>query len=79
MFNSAFDALTGSTLDLYPPPLRAEIDALNARIYDAVNNGVYKLGFATTQAAYEENVTALFAMRMNLTAASRNTLSLRSH
>ncbi len=62
MFNSAFDALTGSTLDLYPPPLRAEIDALNARIYDAVNNGVYKAGFATTQAAYEENVTALFAM-----------------
>ncbi|MCJ8509492.1 glutathione S-transferase family protein [Rhizobium lemnae] len=62
MFNSAFDALTGSTLDFYPSSLRTEIDALNAHIYDAVNNGVYKAGFATTQAAYEENVTALFTM-----------------
>jgi putative glutathione S-transferase len=62
MFNSAFDYLTGSTEDYCPKELRAEIDALNARIYDAVNNGVYKAGFATTQAAYEESVTALFAM-----------------
>ncbi|MCA1367764.1 glutathione S-transferase family protein [Bradyrhizobium sp. BRP14] len=62
MFNSAFDYLTGSTEDFCPKELRAEIDALNARIYDAVNNGVYKTGFATSQAAYEESVTALFAM-----------------
>ncbi|WP_034851531.1 glutathione S-transferase family protein [Sinorhizobium sojae] len=62
MFNSAFDGLTGSTLDFYPEALRTEIDALNARVYDAVNNGVYKSGFATTQEAYEESVTALFAM-----------------
>jgi putative glutathione S-transferase len=62
MFNSAFDYLTGSTEDYCPKELRAEIDALNARIYDAVNNGVYKAGFATSQAAYEESVTALFAM-----------------
>ncbi|OLP57215.1 glutathione-dependent reductase [Rhizobium rhizosphaerae] len=62
MFNSAFDGLTGSTLDLYPADLRAEIDALNARIYDAVNNGVYKAGFATRQDAYEEAVAALFSM-----------------
>ncbi|WP_026618873.1 glutathionyl-hydroquinone reductase [Ensifer sp. WSM1721] len=62
MFNSAFDYLTGSTEDFCPKELRAEIDALNARIYDAVNNGVYKAGFATKQAAYEESVTALFAM-----------------
>ncbi len=62
MFNSAFDYLTGSTEDFCPKELRAEIDALNARIYDAVNNGVYKAGFATSQAAYEESVTALFAM-----------------
>lgn len=68
MFNSAFDDLTGSTLDLYPADLRAEIDALNARIYDAVNNGVYKAGFATRQDAYEEAVTALFAMLDELEA-----------
>jgi glutathionyl-hydroquinone reductase len=61
MFNSAFDRLTGSTLDFYPAELREDIDALNDIIYDAVNNGVYKTGFATTQEAYEENVTRLFA------------------
>ncbi len=54
MFNTAFDALTGSTLDYYPADLHEEIDALNARIYDTVNNGVYKAGFATSQDAYEE-------------------------
>ena len=62
MFNSAFDRLTGSTADFCPQDLRPEIDALNARIYDAVNNGVYKAGFATSQAAYEESVAALFSM-----------------
>lgn len=61
MFNSAFDGLTGNTLDFYPEPLRADIDAMNAEIYDRVNNGVYKAGFATAQDAYEESVTALFA------------------
>ncbi len=60
MMNSAFDELTGSDLDLYPAQLRHEIDALNAIIYDRVNNGVYKAGFATTQEAYEEAVVALF-------------------
>jgi putative glutathione S-transferase len=60
MFNSAFDGLTGSTDDFYPQDLRGEIDALNAVIYDTVNNGVYKAGFATTQEAYEEPVTRLF-------------------
>ncbi|CAN7307557.1 glutathione S-transferase family protein [Pararhizobium sp. LjRoot235] len=60
MFNSAFDGLTGSKNDFYPEPLRSEIDSLNDRIYDAVNNGVYKAGFATTQEAYAENVTILF-------------------
>lgn len=54
--------------DLYPPALRAEIDAVNARIYDTVNNGVYRAGFATTQAAYEEAVTALFATLDDLEA-----------
>lgn len=60
MFNSAFDGLTGSTLDLYPADLRSDIDALNDHIYDTVNNGVYKAGFATTQEAYESNVEILF-------------------
>ena len=60
MMNSAFDGLTGSTLDLYPADIRTEIDALNAVIYDTVNNGVYKAGFATTQEAYEGAVKALF-------------------
>ena len=68
MFNSAFDGITGNTLDLYPEDLRSEIDALNGRIYDAVNNGVYKCGFATTQEAYEENFTKLFAMLDELDA-----------
>ncbi|RON15823.1 glutathione S-transferase family protein [Pseudomonas frederiksbergensis] len=60
MFNSAFDELTGNDLDFYPAPLRAEIDALNERIYPAVNNGVYRAGFATSQQAYEEAFNELF-------------------
>ncbi len=60
MFNSAFDDLTGNRDDYYPEPLRDEIDAVNARIYDTVNNGVYKSGFATTQAAYDAAVAPLF-------------------
>ena len=63
MLNSEFDALDGvdTSFDLYPPALREEIDALNARVYDDVNNGVYKTGFATTQEAYEESFDRLFA------------------
>lgn len=60
MFNSAFDGVGAKPGDYYPEELRAEIDALNARIYDTVNNGVYKAGFATTQAAYDEAVLPLF-------------------
>lgn len=60
MFNSAFDAVTGNHNDYWPTNLRDEIEAVNIRIYDTVNNGVYKAGFATTQAAYDEAVTALF-------------------
>lgn len=58
---SAFDELTGNTLDFYPPALREQIDAWNARIYPAINNGVYRAGFATTQEAYEEAYAELFA------------------
>lgn len=62
MFNTAFDACGGdATVDLYPAPLRPAIDALNAWIYDRINNGVYQAGFATTQAAYEQAVDQLFA------------------
>jgi len=60
MFNGAFDGLTGSSDDFYPQDLRNKIDDINATVYDTVNNGVYKAGFATTQDAYEGNVTALF-------------------
>ncbi|MCR9187098.1 MAG: glutathione S-transferase family protein [Halieaceae bacterium] len=60
MLNSAFDALTGNTVDLYPTALHSAIDAWNTRIYPAVNNGVYRAGFATTQEAYEEAYGALF-------------------
>ncbi|EJL96447.1 putative glutathione S-transferase [Pseudomonas sp. GM102] len=61
MFNSAFDDLTGNDLDFYPALLRNEIDAMNERIYPAVNNGVYRAGFATSQQAYEEAFDELFA------------------
>lgn len=60
MLNSAFDGIGAKPGDYYPHELRDEIDTLNARIYDTVNNGVYKAGFATTQAAYEEAVMPLF-------------------
>ena len=60
MFNSAFDEVGAIEGDYYPKALDEEIDALNKRIYDTVNNGVYKAGFATTQKAYEKAVVALF-------------------
>ncbi|MSU88224.1 glutathione S-transferase family protein [Rhodobacteraceae bacterium 2CG4] len=60
MFNSAFDHLTGNKEDFYPAALRPAIDSLNARIYETVNNGVYRAGFARSQRAYDAAVTALF-------------------
>ncbi|WP_417226257.1 glutathione S-transferase family protein [Amphritea sp.] len=60
MFNSAFDELTGNPLDYWPAAKRVEIEQLNEWIYNDINNGVYRAGFATTQAAYEHNVTAVF-------------------
>jgi putative glutathione S-transferase len=61
MLNSAFDAWGDKRLDFYPEHLRREIDAVNERVYANVNNGVYRAGFATTQAAYEEAFGDLFA------------------
>ncbi len=60
MMNSAFDGVGATGPDLYPQDLRHEIDVVNALVYDTVNNGVYKAGFATTQAAYEAAVYPLF-------------------
>lgn len=61
MLNDAFDGITGDRTDFYPAPLRAEIDRLNERIYMTVNNGVYRCGFARSQAAYEDAYDRLFA------------------
>ncbi|RJS93827.1 glutathione S-transferase family protein [Salinisphaera sp. Q1T1-3] len=61
MFNSAFDAFAGHPeRDYYPAALAESIDDVNARVYDDVNNGVYKAGFATTQSAYEKAFMQLF-------------------
>ena len=60
MLNSAFDGLGAKQGDYYPEELRAEIDRVNARVYDTLNNGVYKAGFATSQEAYEDAVEPLF-------------------
>ena len=60
MFNSAFDDITGNTDDYWPENLRDDIEPVNDRIYDTVNNGVYKAGFATSQEAYDEAVHPLF-------------------
>ena len=62
MVNAGFGALADETVDLYPEDLRAGIDALNAAVYPALNNGVYRAGFATTQQAYEEAFKAVFGM-----------------
>lgn len=62
MFNTAFTAIAPPSPDLYPADIAAEIDALNERIYPALNNGVYRAGFATTQEAYAEAYQEVFAM-----------------
>jgi putative glutathione S-transferase len=60
MLGSGFDQVGATQGDYYPAPLRTEIDAINQRVYETLNNGVYKAGFATTQSAYEDAVTPLF-------------------
>jgi len=61
MFNDAFRPLVRNSLDLFPPEIEQEHARLSRFIYENVNNGVYKAGFATTQRAYEKPVRALFA------------------
>ena len=68
IFNSGFNGLTGNEDDYYPEALRVEIDAWNEVIYDCVNNGVYRTGFAKTQEAYDEAVLSLFGMLDRLDA-----------
>ena len=72
MLNSEFDHLGATEGDYYPQALRGEIDEINERIYNTVNNGVYKCGFATTQAAYEESLTPLFSTLDELEARLKN-------
>jgi glutathionyl-hydroquinone reductase len=60
MFNSAFDDITGEHTDFYPAARRPEIDAINKRVYETFNNGVYRCGFATKQQVYEQAVAELF-------------------
>ena len=60
MFNSAFDEVGATAINFLPTELLAEIDTVNEFVYSAVNNGVYKAGFATTEAAYKEAVVTLF-------------------
>jgi glutathionyl-hydroquinone reductase len=61
MFNSAFDALTNERTDYYPADKRSEIDTINTLVFENINNGVYRTGFATTQHAYEEAFLDVFA------------------
>ena len=61
MLNGAFGRFTNVRTDYYPAPLREEIDRVNAVVYENINNGVYRAGFATTQLAYEEAFAGVFA------------------
>jgi glutathionyl-hydroquinone reductase len=60
MLNQAFNAFGDDQIDLYPPLLRGEIDGINQVIYENINNGVYRCGFASSQAAYEKAFARLF-------------------
>ncbi len=62
MLDRAFAGIADDTFDLYPGALAREIDELNTKVYETLNNGVYRAGFAATQEAYDEAVTAVFAM-----------------
>jgi putative glutathione S-transferase len=68
MLNSAWDEWGDASVDLYPEPLRAEIDATNEWVYDQFNNGVYRAGFATSQAAYDDAFADVFSALERLEA-----------
>jgi putative glutathione S-transferase len=68
MLNSAWDEWGDASVDLYPEPLRAEIDATNDWVYEQLNNGVYRAGFATSQAAYDEAFADVFSALARLEA-----------
>lgn len=72
MFNQAFNELTGNRDDYYPPQLRGEIDAINELVYDNINNGVYRCGFATDQQAYEKAFRQLFGALDQVEARLQN-------
>lgn len=76
MLNSEFNDLGDASVDMYPDELRTEIDALNSHIYSAVNNGVYKCGFAITQDAYDEAIDVLFSCLDELEERLNNTTYL---
>jgi putative glutathione S-transferase len=73
MFNDGFGSLADDRVDLYPRHLRAEIDAWNERIYDHLNNAVYKAGFATRQAVYEREARTVFVLLDELDARLADT------
>ena len=78
MLNAAFDEHASQPeLDLYPVALRDEIDSINEWVYETVNNGVYRCGFATTQTAFEDAFDALFASldRLDAMLAERRYLA----
>ncbi|WP_375749562.1 glutathione S-transferase family protein [Vibrio sp. HN007] len=72
MFNSAFDGITENALNFYPDELVDQIDELNSFVYNSINNGVYKAGFATTQQAYSEAYSTLFDALDNIDARLEN-------
>ncbi|CAH9063689.1 Glutathionyl-hydroquinone reductase YqjG [Pseudoalteromonas holothuriae] len=76
MFNHAFNDITGNHDDYYPKSLRADIDKINEFVYQNINNGVYRCGFATTQDAYEQAYDALFASLDEVEAILQKSLYL---
>ena len=72
MFNSAFNDITGDQDDYYPPQYRNDIDIINNRVYEDINNGVYRCGFATQQAPYEKAFDALFEALSTLEKRLKN-------
>lgn len=79
MLNSAFDAFSANQTDYYPEPHRSEIDAINERVYKTLNNGVYRAGFAQSQAAYEAAAREVFETLDWLEARLARTRFLLGH